>query len=143
MDLLFLDANVLSSAAYRSRAGVRSLWGISDAALITSTYAVAEAERNLKSPEQRSDLEELLVSVTIVEHHSDPVSTSVQRVSLPDKDMPIMNAAVGSGATHLITGDLTHFGAYYGKTIDGILILPPAEYLARSSGGADHDDNEK
>jgi len=31
-------------------------------------------------------------------------------------------------ATHLITGDVRHFGPYFGKTIEGILIVTPAQY---------------
>ena len=50
-------------------------------------------------------------------------------IELPDKDKPIFAAAVTSGATHLLTGDFRHFGPYYGQTIGGVHILPPAHYL--------------
>ena len=52
-----------------------------------------------------------------------------QGISLPDKDAPIMLAAIEARATHLLTGDLRHFGAYFGKRISGILIMPLGEYL--------------
>jgi len=32
-------------------------------------------------------------------------------------------------STHLITGDLRHFGPYFGKKLAGILVLSPADYL--------------
>jgi hypothetical protein len=32
-------------------------------------------------------------------------------------------------ATHLLTGDIKHFGSLFGVTVEGVLILPPAEYL--------------
>src|SRR6266581_2193596 len=44
---LFLDANILFSAAFRARAPLRRLWNRPDVELITSAYAVAEAERHL------------------------------------------------------------------------------------------------
>jgi hypothetical protein len=49
-------------------------------------------------------------------------------VRLPEKDMPILLAAIDGGATHLLTGDREHFGLYFRKEISGVLILPPAEY---------------
>jgi hypothetical protein len=32
-------------------------------------------------------------------------------------------------ATHLITGDVEHFGPYLSKTVEGILVLTRAQYL--------------
>jgi uncharacterized protein len=54
-------------------------------------------------------------------------------VNLPDKDQPILQAAIVAGATHLLTGDLKHFGQYYGRTFSGVLILPPSQYLQGQS----------
>ncbi len=51
-DRLFLDANVLFSAAYRERSGLLKLWGVPEAQVITSRYAAAEARRNLSTREQ-------------------------------------------------------------------------------------------
>jgi hypothetical protein len=48
----------------------------------------------------------------------------------PDKDRPIFLAAMQAQATILVTGDQTHFGPYFGKIVAGILILPPADFLA-------------
>jgi len=52
-------------------------------------------------------------------------------VSLPRKDVPSLLAAIEARATHLLTGDLRHFGSYFGKRVEGILVLPPGEYLRR------------
>ena len=52
-------------------------------------------------------------------------------VSLPEKDVPILLAAIAARATYLLTGDLRHFGSYFGKRVEGILVLPPGEYLRR------------
>ena len=56
-------------------------------------------------------------------------------VTLPAKDRPILLAAMHSGATHLLTGELRDFGRYFGKRIGGVLVLPPSDYL-RQRGGA-------
>ena len=47
MDRVFLDANILFSAAYRRESGLKQLWRISETQLLTSGYAVEEARRNL------------------------------------------------------------------------------------------------
>jgi hypothetical protein len=52
---------------------------------------------------------------------------------LPDKDVPILLAAIEARATHLITGDVRHFGAYFGKRIEGILVLLPGDYLKKGA----------
>ncbi|CAA9454795.1 MAG: hypothetical protein AVDCRST_MAG28-2277 [uncultured Rubrobacteraceae bacterium] len=51
-------------------------------------------------------------------------------MEMADKGWPVLLAAIGVGATHLLTGNFRHFGPYYGKTIEGILGLPPGEYLS-------------
>jgi len=48
---------------------------------------------------------------------------------LPEKDVPILHAAISGRATHLITADLRHFGPLLGMTIGGVLIQLPADYL--------------
>jgi len=49
-------------------------------------------------------------------------------VVLPEKDRPILLAAIRAHATHLLTGDKQHFGPLYGQSISGVLILRPADY---------------
>ena len=125
-----MDANVLFSAAYRTDAGLRRLWKLPGARLITSIYAAEEARRNLSHPGQWRDLEELLGSVEIVPTAAPTDHPLFSDLELPDKDRPILLAAVSAGATHLLTGDFRHFGPYYGKRIEGVLVLPPGEYLS-------------
>ena len=134
MDLVFLDANILFSAAYRSDAGIKRLWKLSGARLITSAYAAEEARRNLGYPEQREDLEGLLDSVEVVTTALPAEHLLYSTVKLPEKDQPILLAAIGTGATHLLTGDFRHFGPYYGERIQGVLILPPGDYLSLRAG---------
>jgi uncharacterized protein len=123
----FLDANVLFSAAYRPDAGIRRLWRIATVRLLTSEYAAEEARRNLDDARQRADLEKLLAALDMVGTPADRRIPSTPK--LPDKDRPILLAAIEARATHLLSGDVEHFGPYYGRTVEGVLILPPADFL--------------
>ena len=93
--------------------------------LLSSSYAVAEARRNLKTPAQRGRLTRLLRRVHLVdpEHFTAP-----RGIRLPEQDLPILLVAIDGGATHLLIGDWEHFGSYFRQEISGVLILPPAEY---------------
>ncbi len=117
MDRLFLDANILFSAAYRPQVGLRRLWALDDVELITSLYALEEARVNLQESVQRERLEQLSLAMQIM-------ASFVNRplpegVILPDKDRPILLAAIDAQATHLLTGGLRDFGPYYGRVVAG------------------------
>lgn len=128
MDRLFLDANVLFSAAYRADAGLLAFWKLRDVTLCSSRYAVEEARENLRDASQKRRLERLVRRMELFDAAARELPGSV---SLPEKDAPILLAAMEARATHLITGDVRDFGAYFGMRIEGILIIPPAEYLKR------------
>jgi len=132
VERVFLDANVLFSAAYRPDAGLRRLWGLPGVQLLTSAYALEEARINLPEAGQRQRLIQLLEGMEVMAT-APTARTLPPEVELPDKDRPILLAAIAAHATHLLTGDLTHFGPYSGRTIAGVLILRPGEYL-RSHG---------
>lgn len=127
MDRLFLDANVLFSAACRRDAGIARLWRFGDVELITSPYAAEEARINLIEKDQRERLETLLEPVQIVT----AVSGLPAGTILPEKDRPILQAAIQARATHLLTGDERHFGMYFGRRCGGALVLAPADYFQR------------
>jgi hypothetical protein len=86
MARLFLDANVLFSAAYRSGTGLLKLWKLSEVVLCSSRYALEEARINLGTEVQRTRLERLARKVQLFDagKHELP-----ERVSLPEKDVPI------------------------------------------------------
>jgi len=128
MDRLFLDANVLFSAAYRPGAGLLRLWKLKGAILCSSRYAFEEARVNLSENAQRRRLARLARSVQLFDAASRELPASL---SLPEKDVPILLAAIEARATHLITGDMRHFGSHFGKRIGGILVLSPADYLVQ------------
>jgi len=126
MDRVFLDANVLFSAAYRPDAGLQALWKLERVVLCSSRYAVEEARINLDEKSQQMRLEQLVADVTL----SDSVTGQLPRgVSLPEKDVPILLAAIGARSTHLLTGDIRHFGHYSGRRVAGIKIQLPGDYL--------------
>lgn len=128
MDRLFLDANILYSAAQSSTSRLRCFWELTDVELVTSMYAVDEARRNLATDILRDELDDLVKGLIIAD--SLPAEGSLTtRLDLPEKDRPIWLAAIHMKATRLLTGDKKHFGRYYGQTVEGVLILPPAEYL--------------
>jgi len=126
---VFLDANVLFSAAYHPNARLRRLWALpAPPHLLSSPYAVAEARRNLESS-ARGRLDQLVAALEIVPdtlHGELPGG-----VTLPEKDRPILLTALAAGATHLLTGDWTHFGPYFGL-VAGLRIEPPGAYLRRA-----------
>lgn len=133
MDRLFLDANVLFSAAYRPDAEMRELWELpeGDATLLSSPYVIEEARRNLTEEKQTRNLEKLVASMAVAgksARRSD--YPGLDHVKLPGKDWPVLLAAISAKASHLITGDRKHFGSYYGKSLAGVLVLSPSAYLA-------------
>jgi predicted nucleic acid-binding protein len=126
MDRLFLDANVLFSAAYKIDAHLRQLWKFQQVRLCSSNYALAEARINLADEDQRNRLRELSSSLELFEASRTQLPPEI---FLPEKDAPIFLAAVEARATHLLTGDVRHFNYYFGKTIAGVAITRPAEYI--------------
>ncbi len=87
-----------------------------------------EAHHNLGEATQRERLQRLLRTVPVVPEAPDRALP--QAVQLPEKDRPILFAALAAAATHLTTGDLTHVGPYLAQTVEGVLIQRPAQYLA-------------
>ncbi len=128
MDRLFLDANVLFSAAYRADAGLAQLWKLTGAILCSSRYALAEARVNLTEDAQRRRLAKLARHVRLFDAAPRELPSGL---ILAEKDVPILLAAIEAKATHLITGDVRHFGPCFGKRIEGVLVLPPGDYLKK------------
>jgi uncharacterized protein len=101
-DRVFLDANVLVSAAWL---------------------------RNVRTSDQRTRLHRLVQRVQIVD---EPRAQRLPAaVRLPEKDIPILLAAIESGSDYLLTGDLEHFGRYFGQEVAGVNILRPRDYLLK------------
>jgi hypothetical protein len=124
MDRVFLDANILFSAAYRAGAGL--LEKLSNVVLCSSRYALEEARINLSENTQHARLAELSKKLELFEGAPQLLPSDIL---LPEKDIPILAAAIAARATHLLTGDIKHFGPFLGKKIAGVRIDRPANYL--------------
>ena len=133
MDRVFLDANVLFSAAYRVETPLRTLFTIPRTQLVTSAYALEEVRRNLSSEQQQAELERLCRSVEVASVLPPQGALSIL-TTLPENDRPILWAAISVRATHLLSGDFKAFGRLYGQTINGVSIMPPAVYLKGHRG---------
>lgn len=125
---VFLDANILFSAA-RSDGAIRQLLKLLFDArheCWVDDYVVYEARRNLatKSPHAVDELNSLLTRV-----HVTPAQVPGPRHKLvqwlPEKDRPVLAAAIRLRCDALVTGDRTHFGMAYGKVIGGVAIHSP------------------
>jgi predicted nucleic acid-binding protein len=133
MTRVFLDANVLFTAAHNPRgkaAFVVELGAAGHIALFTSRAAREEAERNLavKYPAAIPRLASLLRGIAL--------SPANRAAPFPDglaaKDVIIFQAAMTCRSTHLLTGDLQHFGPFMNRPAStrGILVQTVAEFLA-------------
>ena len=134
MDRVFLDANVLFSAAHAPENCFLALWQRMGIQLVSSEYAVQEAKRNLTSDERLKRLMRLVETMEITPSHALHFSQHpLAGAGLPEKDQPILTAAINVRATHLLTGDKRHFGKYFSKRIGGVLIQTPSQYLQGKS----------
>ena len=132
MDRLFLDANVLFSAAYNPKSPLLELWQLSGVDLLCSAYAVQEARQNLAihRPNRLGEFEHLVGKLSLLDAPL-TMTAAAGAAGLPDKDLPILLGAIGAKATHLLTVDKKHFGSLYGQTLDGVLVTTPGDYLRR------------
>ena len=125
---VFLDANILFSAA-KSDGAVRQLIDLLRAGrheLWIDGYVLEEARRNLaaKAPDGLRQLDAMVVGLRVADAH--PADASQRfAASLPEKDRPVLAAAVRLGCDALVTGDRSHFGALYGKVVAGVAIHSP------------------
>lgn len=131
MERAFLDANVLFSASRDAHSRLLQIWSLDGVEIVTSVYAVEEVRRNVESEAQQRRLEALLARTRIVPET--PLQRLPKGLRLREKDRPILAAALGCGATHLITGDWRDFGPYFGRKVAAVLILPPSDYLTEHS----------
>lgn len=130
---VFVDANILFSAA-KSDGAVRRLLRLlveNGHECCADAYVVAEARRNLavKGPEALAAFEALLRRLRVAGTASSRSVHSKNAAWLPEKDRPVLAAAIGLRCQALVTGDKTHFGPAYGQTFDGVTIRSPRSML--------------
>lgn len=132
MKRLFLDANVLFTAAHNPDGKAALIISFGEAGILkicTSAFAAEEARRNLwaKYPAALKEFSEILQTAAIVPERPDAPFPP----DLTEKDRPVFQAALACKATHLITGDIAHFGGFMcrpAKTF-GLLVMTPAQFL--------------
>ena len=131
---IFLDANVLFSAA-KSDGAMRRLLGLlreGGHEIWIDDYVLEESRRNLtaKEPAALAALHILLPQLHIgalrVAH-----PTVLANLPLPEKDKPVLAAAIHHRCAVMITGDHTHFGRLYGRTISGVTVHSPGSAAVR------------
>lgn len=133
MTRVFLDANVLFTAAHNPQgkaAFIIELGASGHFLPFTSDAAFMEAERNLsaKYPRSLPFLDALMNKVTLV--GADLLAPFPE--GLPTGGAVIFQAALACRATHLLTGDLRHFGPFMNRpdATFSITVQTVAEFLA-------------
>lgn len=124
----FLDANILFSAAESDGA----IWGLlarvhaGGGGLCADAYVVAEARRNLeeKGAESLAALDTLLARINVSPFQATALPPDAAPL-LPEKDRPVLASAIRLGCDALVTGHRIHFGALYGKVINGVKVHSP------------------
>ena len=133
---IFLDANILFSAAKSNGAVRRLLDMLLDAGhdCVVDPYVTEEARRNLaaKAPAGVGFLESLSLRLKKVSVQAQPPVFETDP-PLPADDRPVLASAIHNRCDALVTGDRTHFGPLYGKTIQGVAIHSPRS-LAEALG---------
>jgi uncharacterized protein len=133
---IFLDANVLFSAARGTGSPLHGFFRLAEAGaceLVASPFALDEARRNIsrKQPAKVAELERLIARIAVCREAGAEEVLWARSTGLPEKDAPILAAAVQAKADILVTGDRTDFGDLYERKLRGVEILPPRTALER------------
>ena len=131
---LFLDANILFSAAHSEQSSAQILVRLAEAGycvLLSSRHAIGEAAHNLELKSR--DFEDRFARVlscaeTVPEAPAELVQWAAAR-GLPANDAPILAAAAHARAELLVTGDIRDFGPLFGRTLRGVRIASLADAI--------------
>ncbi|MGH8673514.1 MAG: PIN domain-containing protein [Burkholderiales bacterium] len=131
---LFLDANVVFSAAHREEGRAQDLVALARGGrckLLTSAYALEEARRNLelKSSGFEQRRASALARTEVVAEAPAALVDWAREQGLALKDAPILAAAERAKADLLVTGDARDFGPLYDKTLRGVQVVTLARAL--------------
>lgn len=131
---LFLDANVIFTAAYSAQGLSRGLFrlaAVGKCALCISAFAHEEAARNIqkKAPDKLADLTMLMQQVDILPEPHPQWVIQAARLPLAGRDAPVLAAALQGKADIFVTGDRRDFGHLFGRVLHGVKILRPADTL--------------
>ena len=130
--IVFLDANVLFSAAVGGPA-FELIWELARRGrvrLVTSAHCRAEATANIerKRPRSATGFERALAEVALTREPASSLVDAARRL-LPEKDAPVLAAALEAGADVLITGDLKHFSVLMERDHLPLRVRSPRAFL--------------
>ncbi|TVP80432.1 putative toxin-antitoxin system toxin component, PIN family [Thioalkalivibrio sp.] len=133
---LFLDANILFSAAWKEGSDALLLFELAQAGhckLTTSGLALEEARRNIarKRPERQFALERLVKLMSLGREPAQEHLAIARTHGLPDKDIPVLAAAIAQRADLLVTGDRRDFGHLYGSNPGEVEVIGLAGAIER------------
>ncbi|MCC7486678.1 MAG: PIN domain-containing protein [Burkholderiales bacterium] len=139
---IFLDANVLFSAAHAPGSPLRGFFRLAEAGaceLVASPFVLDEARRNIarKHPARAAELEQLIALIAVCREAGAEQVLQARSTGLPEKDAPVLAAAIQARAVILVTGDRTDFGGFYERELHGVEILPPRTALERILAASD------
>lgn len=130
---VFLDSNVIFSAAYSGREKSRSylffeLQNLNIIKIYISNLVKFESVHNIKikKPEKLDFLNELLSKADIIEDLD--VYYEFTK-TLPENDRIILSSAVYHNIDFFITGNTKDFLTFYNKKLKNTLILTPKDFL--------------
>ena len=130
---VFLDSNVIFSAAYSEKGKSRSylffeLQNLNIIKIYISNLVKFESIHNIKikKPEKLDFLNELLSKADIIED----VDVYYEFAkNLPENDRIILSSAVYHDIDFFITGNTKDFLTFYNKKLKNTLILTPKDFL--------------
>lgn len=135
MNRVFLDANVLFSAAISEGGVCRAIFEVAgnrdDVHLVCTGYAREEARFNLrrKYPGSLDGLDALLDRIDILDEPPEDLVEDMSPLVPDPDDGRILAGAVASGAFILVTGNSRDFGELYGTRVRGVAVMRPREAL--------------
>ena len=132
---VFLDANILFSAAYRDGSELLVFFDLAHAGvvrLVSSAFAIEEGRRNIawKRPDRSAAYERLVADLDPCPAPSNEHLAIARQAGLPPKDVPILAAALAARADLLVTGDRTHFGHLFGRSLGHLVVHRPTDALS-------------
>lgn len=135
---VFLDANIIFLAGYSPVSPVHDLLQFAqrgDCDLVTSTYALEEARRNLAAkgpPDWNVALARASEVIETIGEAQGPALALARAAHLSDaNDVPILAAAIQCQAAALVTGDRRAFGRLFGTRVANVEILMLRDMLVR------------
>lgn len=91
-------------------------------------FVIEETRRNLedRTPSALLKLDSLLSTMERLPTLR-PDTDLLASIPLPEKDQPVLAAAIRGGCDTLITGDRPHFGPLYGTVFQRVTVSSPAQ----------------